>query len=253
MKKIIFAFLFIFALGDMSCQEKGGEKQGDGKVKITAAPVNETIPVDEFQKKLKEDKSIQLLDVRTFGEYEDGHLEGALNIDWRSPGFDSLVSKLDKNKPVLVYCLSGGRSAAAASKMQELGFSTVYNMQGGFLKWTDANKPVKYPASALDPQGMNVADYTQKINDEKKEYVLVDFSAKWCMPCQKMMPMLDRLSASKKEKLFLFKVDADQNKSLMKEKGISSIPYFELYQKGKLVWKHSGYIDEETLLKETGL
>jgi len=253
MKKLFLAFVFIFALGELACQEKGGEKQGDGKAKIEVLSVNETIPVDEFQKKLKEDKSIQLVDVRTPGEYEDGHLEGAFNIDWRGPDFDLLVSKLDKSKPVLVYCLSGGRSASAAKKMQEMGFTAIYNMQGGFLKWTDANKPVKYPASALDPQGMNVADYTKKINAEKKEYVLVDFSAKWCMPCQKMMPMLDRLAADKKEKLFLFKVDADQNKNLMKEKGISSIPYFELYQKGKLVWKHSGYIEEETLLKETGL
>jgi len=253
MKKIIATVLVALSLG-ASCQDKEKPKQGDGKVVLAVSLVNETIAVDEFQKKMSELKDAQLLDVRTPGEYEDGHLKGALNINWKGNDFEQQASKLDKTKPVLVYCLGGGRSAAAAEKMQAMGFTAIYNMEGGFMKWTSANKPVDYPASALDkPQGMSVADYTKKISAEKKEYVLVDFTAKWCGPCKKMMPMLEKIAGEKKDKLSLMKVDADENKGLLKEKGINSIPYFELYRNGKLVWKHGGYMDEETFLKETKL
>jgi thioredoxin 1 len=214
--------------------------------------VNQTISPDDFQKKLAESKQAQLLDVRTPTEYEEGYIEGAINIDWRSADFAEKAAKLDKSKPVLVYCLGGGRSAAAAAKLREMGFVEVYNLDGGYMKWTAQDKPVKYPAGAAKSSGMSLAEYEKLISGTSK-YVLVDFTAKWCRPCQQMKPMLNKLAAEKKDKLELKMVDADENKSLLKEKKIDAIPYFELYKNGKLVWKHQGAIEEADLLRETGL
>ena len=83
--------------------------------------------------------------------------------------------------------------------------------------------------------------------------MLVDYNAKWCKPCKRMVPMLEGVADKKKDKLILIKIDADENKGLLKEMGIDAIPVVELYKDGKLVWKHSGEIDEATLLKETKL
>lgn len=210
------------------------------------------LSADEFEKKLASDKNVQLVDVRTPTEFEEGHLAGAVNMDWRSADFSQQVAGLEKGQPVLLYCLSGGRSAAAAAKLQAMGFAEVYNLRGGILKWTAASKPIFYPAGAVTPAGMTLNEYKKLVVGEKK-FVLIDFTASWCRPCQQMKPMLNKLAAEKKDKLQLVMVDADEHKALLKAKGIEAIPYFELYESGKLVWKHQGAIDEITLLKETGL
>ncbi len=252
MKKIFLASLLIFAMYEASAQNKSKNKE---PVKETAKIVNETISVDDFQKKLGENKNVQLVDVRTPEEYNEGHVKGAVNINYKADDFATQIEKLDKSKTTMVYCLGGGRSAGAAEQMQKTGFTTVYNMQGGMLKWNAANKPVVSPQSALDKPatGMSLAEYTKLVTGEKDKYVLADFTAKWCGPCQKMLPMLHKISEEKKDKLTLVKVDADLNKSLLQEKGISGIPVLELYLNGKLVWKHLGYIDESTFLSETKL
>ena len=245
MKKIIFASLLIVAVSMGSCQNP--PKSGTSNKVI-----NETISVDEFDKKLSEKKDAQLVDVRTQEEYQEGHLKDALNYNINGSDFDSQLSKLDKSKPVMVYCLGGGRSAEAASIMQEKGFIEVYNMQGGIMKWNAANKPTdKNPATSLSNKGMSMDDFNKKITSDK--YVLVDYNAKWCKPCKKMVPMLEGIVDKKKDKVILVKIDADENKGLLKEKGIEAIPMVELYKSGKLIWKHEGEIDETTLLSETKL
>ena len=81
------------------------------------------------------DSNVQLLDVRTLEEYEEGHIENATRIDFNSEDFKANVQKLDKSKPVYLYCRSGGRSAKASALMAELGFTEIYDLQGGFLAW----------------------------------------------------------------------------------------------------------------------
>jgi rhodanese-related sulfurtransferase len=95
---------------------------------------NELSP-KEFDKALKIEKQPQLVDVRTPDEYNELHIEGAENIDWNGDDFDEEVSRLDKTQPVYVYCQSGRRSAKAAKHMRELGFTKVYELQGGILGW----------------------------------------------------------------------------------------------------------------------
>jgi len=151
----------------------------------------------------------------------------------------------------LVYCLSGGRSSSATELMSDKGFLEVYNMQGGIMKWNANNKPLDTGTEIPVYKGLSIEEFTSLIKTEK--YVLVDYNAKWCMPCKKMAPMLDSFSENRKEKLFLVKIDADENKKLLEEKHIESIPVLELYKNGKLLWKHEGEIDEATLIKETKL
>ena len=85
----------------------------------------------EFKSMMK-DKNAQILDVRTAKEVAEGKIEGSLNIDYFSPTFLEKASKLDKNKPVLVYCAAGGRSLSAAKDLKKAGFKKVYDLQGGF-------------------------------------------------------------------------------------------------------------------------
>ena len=66
-----------------------------------------------------------VIDVRTPEEFDAGHVEGALNLDVQDPGFDAAVSELPMDGSYVVYCRSGNRSAAAAARMADLGFTDV--------------------------------------------------------------------------------------------------------------------------------
>jgi rhodanese-related sulfurtransferase len=94
-----------------------------------------------FDKKLKESKEAILIDVRTPGEYAQGHLANAVSIDIYASDFKSRVGKLDKTKPVFVYCKAGSRSGSAVNIMEEMGFKEVYDLSGGIIGWQQANKP----------------------------------------------------------------------------------------------------------------
>ena len=76
-------------------------------------------------------ENVQIIDVRTYGEYATGHLQGALNIDVESGAFDSGISNLDKNATYALYCRSGRRSTLAAERMAEAGFTKIINFNNG--------------------------------------------------------------------------------------------------------------------------
>lgn len=96
----------------------------------------------EFEAMIETLKDEQLVDVRTPEEFSEGHLEGAINIDYRDSTFAAKVQALDKSRPVMVYCASGRRSAAAAAHLKGQGFKAVYDMRGGIRDWTADKKPV---------------------------------------------------------------------------------------------------------------
>ena len=82
---------------------------------------------------------VVILDVRTPGETAAGMIEGAVEIDFRGDNFKDQISALDKDKTYLVYCKSGGRSASACEIMQEMGFEKLYNLDGGYTRWSAEN------------------------------------------------------------------------------------------------------------------
>ncbi|PNQ73767.1 rhodanese-like domain-containing protein [Hanstruepera neustonica] len=130
MKKNIVFVALLMMIGVSSCKKE--EKKGEVKV----------VSVEEMQSLMELD-DIQLVDVRTPGEYAEGYIENFQNIDFLSPTFDEDIAKLDKNKPVILYCKSGGRSASCAKKMVDAGFVKVYDLEGGISKWQHEGMEVK--------------------------------------------------------------------------------------------------------------
>jgi len=90
-----------------------------------------------FEKLLKEDSSIQLVDVRRTDEYSAGHIDNAVLINVLETDFiDKANAILDKSKPVAVYCRSGKRSKDAAKKLSRNGYK-VYELDSGYLGWIE--------------------------------------------------------------------------------------------------------------------
>ena len=101
----------------------------------------QVLDVAKYEKNMTQ-PDVQLVDVRTPEEFSEGHIENAVNIDFMADDFDAKVASLDKEKPVMVYCKSGGRSAKASARLKELGFKSITDLEGGITNWKSENKPV---------------------------------------------------------------------------------------------------------------
>jgi len=99
------------------------------------------LSVTEFSAKVAE-AGVITLDVRTPGEFAEGHLEGARLIDFQSGNFENEIATLDQNATYAVYCRSGNRSGQAVKVMQDAGFMNVFNMNGGVIDWANAGLPL---------------------------------------------------------------------------------------------------------------
>jgi rhodanese-related sulfurtransferase len=110
----------------------------------SAAQQNEKISNQELIQLMK-NENLQLVDVRTPEEVQQGMIEGAQNIDYRSPDFENNIAKLDRNQPIAVYCGVGGRSGKASDLLIDLGFKEVYDLTGGFTQWEAEEHPIKVP------------------------------------------------------------------------------------------------------------
>ena len=109
------------------------------------AQQKKTVSADEFSKNV-DNKNITVLDVRRPEEFKSGHITGAINANWQNlEEFKSKTAKLDKTKPVYVYCLAGVRSEKAADHLLKSGFKQVIGLDGGIKAWKDAGKPVEKP------------------------------------------------------------------------------------------------------------
>lgn len=97
---------------------------------------------DSLIKAMVDSTGFIILDVRTELDYENGHLEQAINMNYYADEFDQNLNLLNKNKSYLVYCAGGGRSTSTYNKMISLGFPRVYNMLGGINAWIGAGYPV---------------------------------------------------------------------------------------------------------------
>lgn len=204
----------------------------------------ESVSPEIFAKKISETPKAQILDVRTPEEFASEHIDNAENVNWLGDDFAAGAAKYDKSKPVFVYCKSGARSAKAAEKLQELGFKTIYQLDGGLLKWNAAG--MSKPTDKII--GMSSQEYGELLNTDKK--VLIDFNAKWCAPCKIMAPYLDKMQKEMADKVVIVRLDADENKTLIKDMKIDELPTLILYQNKEVKWKHSGFISEEDLKKQ---
>lgn len=106
---------------------------------MTRVPAANTVDVFQADERLAKVPGIQLIDVRTRMEFDEGHLKGAKLMPVQD--FGSRISEIDKARPVLVYCRSGHRSAVAMQALLKQGFDAVH-MEGGIMAWQAAGKPV---------------------------------------------------------------------------------------------------------------
>lgn len=201
----------------------------------------------EFADKIKELPTATIIDVRTPAEFSKGHLANANNYDWNGNEFDKQIAPLDKSKPVFVYCLSGGRSSSAANKMRLDGFKTVYELDGGIMKWRGANLP-ETTDNTVTSNGMTKQQFDALLNSDK--LVLIDFYADWCAPCKKMKPYLDEISKDMADKVVVIRINADDNQTLCKELQINALPVLQLYKNKTLTWTNTGFIEKSEVVKQ---
>ncbi len=123
MKKLRFTYvLFLAVTLVLSCTY--GNTTSDAQL-ITAEEMQTILDLEDAQ----------LIDVRTPEEYDEYRVAHSQNIDFQSPTFDEDIAKLDKEKPVILYCKTGNRSAICAKKLKAAGFKKIYDLKGGISKW----------------------------------------------------------------------------------------------------------------------
>jgi len=128
MKTKIFSLLLIL-ITFASCQSQ--EKKGV-----------QLLPAKEFSNKVTSEKG-QVIDVRTPKEFQQGHLKNAQNIHLYDQDFAQRIDKLDKKQTVYVYCKAGGRSAEAVEIMQNHGFESIIELDGGTDSWSETGLPLE--------------------------------------------------------------------------------------------------------------
>ena len=120
MRYILILGILVCSITFQSCQEHNNEV--------------EILTVEEM-KSLLQLEDIQLIDVRTQQEYQTGHIKNAKNIVYLGNNWEEDIRKLDKDKPVLVYCERGKRSAKCSDILLEAGFKKIYDLKGGIQEW----------------------------------------------------------------------------------------------------------------------
>lgn len=200
------------------------------------------LAAEEFQQGIKQ-KQVQILDVRTRGEFASGHIEQALQADWNDKKeFEHRISFMDKKKPVYVYCLAGGRSAAAAARMRQLGFENVFELKGGTNAWRATNKPL---TGVNTEKQMTLEEFNATV--QGSETVLVDFGAPWCPPCRQMEPVIQQLQEKKNGQFTLLKVDGGRDQDIVQQYKVTALPVFIVFKNGKEVWRKDGVATESEL------
>ena len=124
--------IFLLGLILSSCQTQQNQN-------ITAVSPTEA---SELIAKHRGDANFVILDIRTPGEYQSGHLRDAIMIDYYSTSFADDISRLDKEKSYLVYCRSGNRSARSMDLLKKLQFQKIYHLQSGINSWNAAGLPL---------------------------------------------------------------------------------------------------------------
>jgi thioredoxin len=233
--KTVYALLSAILLL-MACQNSNSQSSNGGSPQeVSAVP---------FKELIASKKDAQLIDVRTPGEFQSGYIEGALNLDFNGADYNRQVASLDKSKPVLVYCLSGGRSASAARGLRQNGFQEVIELEGGIMAWNRAGLPLAGAQPQTD--GMSQAEY-QKLTSTDG-VVLIDFNAPWCAPCKKMKPILSEIE-KEMPTVVIHAFSVDDNKLMANLQNVKVLPTLIIYKGGKEVWRHEGVIEKAELVK----
>jgi thioredoxin len=199
----------------------------------------------EFQTRAQAQQGLYL-DVRTPGEVARGVIPGASVIDLNDARFDQKVALLDHQRPLFVYCASGGRSAAAAEMLVRQGFTHVAELEGGLGAWSRAGLPIERPAGpAPAADGLTPEAFDAQLKATSR--VLVDYQTPWCTPCRAMAPVVDALAQEYEGRAKVLRVDVDQSEALAAREHVQGVPVFVLYVDGQERWRATGLQPKETL------
>ena len=207
----------------------------------------ESLDAISFNQKMLSTDSSLVLDVRTPGEFAEGYINRAVNLDYKADDFENKVDKLNKNKTYFVYCYSGGRSGKAASYMRSTGFRKVYELSNGLLAWNSKNLPLAGVSNQANIDKISMENYKKLISSDK--VVLIDYYAPWCEPCKKLQPILENIEQQYKGKLTVIRLNIDENKQLAIQLSIQSIPLMKIFKSGVEVWSNNGMMEESDLKK----
>jgi len=130
LKILLLVILFGFILP--SCRAQQDQN-------ITALSAREALELIETR---TGDSNFIILDIRTPGEYQSGHLKDAIIIDYYSKSFADEIGRLDKEKSYLVYCRSGNRSARSMDLFNKLHFQKIYHLSSGIKSWISEGLPL---------------------------------------------------------------------------------------------------------------
>lgn len=187
---------------------------------------------------------VQILDVRTPEEFREGHILNAINIDVQAEGFEQASSVLYKDLPVYVYCRSGKRSNEAAERLKKIGFSKVYELEGGILQWEASGLPLEKPKPHKIYPNDTIA-FEKAVLGNK--LVLADFNAVWCKPCRILQPTIERIHDNRPDDVIVYSIDVDERTDLARQYEAERIPLVLLFKNGKIVHRSEGVVDEATL------
>ena len=237
MKSKLLVSLFAIALFFVACAQSTND--------LTTGTAQESLTLSAI--KFKEaivKPGVQILDVRTAGEYQSGHIQNAFQANWNdSKEFQERIQHLDKTKTVYVYCQAGARSAAAQNFLIEKGYNVV-NLEGGMSSWKMSQLPVEGNTNAVQ---MRVTDFDKVIAVNK--LVLVDIGATWCPPCRKMQPIVDQIKKEQGHTIYFLAVDGGVDMDVMKHVQFESLPTYIIYKNGKEVWRKQGIVAAEEFQK----
>lgn len=229
MRKIIILLLAILSISNISAQEKKLLSPEDFSQIINTSVDN---------------PSVVILDVRTADEFNTGHIENAVLLDYRSEDFSKQIKNLDPNKEYLIYCRSGVRSSQAIDSLKLLGFNDLVELEGGINAW----KQDKLPVAGVPADKISLDDYNDIL--ASNELVLIDFYAPWCGPCLKMTPMFEEIAKKYEGRIKLIKINADENKNLADLFIGKGFPLLIAYNNKEIVWEKIGLLEQDALEKD---
>ncbi|MEM8484288.1 MAG: rhodanese-like domain-containing protein [Bacteroidota bacterium] len=141
MRSVLPCIAYVLIVG---CTEPSSQEEAVADISSVETSVVD-ISIKEVAKRLE---NVKVLDVRTAEEFAAGHVAGAINIDVKRDDFRDLVDELDRDQTYLVHCtanVEAGRSDRALKTMQNLGFTNLENMVGGYTAWVNQGGSVVVP------------------------------------------------------------------------------------------------------------
>ncbi len=160
-------FIYILAASQLLFSCKTNSKESDFQStnqtnKAVSSGIIYNVSVADFQNALNLSDAT-LVDVRTPQEYQQGHLEGAISIDWYQRSFRNNILHIPKDKPILIYCRSGNRTSKTTGVLKSLGYTEIYNLEKGIDQWAIQKAPMTRSESKV-----NIA-FQNKIKNSKND------------------------------------------------------------------------------------